>query len=76
VWDQGGGEAGQSVFAAASRDGGRTWGAPRPLSQPGQNAAYPLVVPTRDGFRVAWTVYGTSGTSSLGMRAVRAAEFE
>ena len=65
VWDQSAGEAGQSLFAASSRDGGRTWSTPRQLSRPARNAAYPRVVPTPGGFHVAWTVYGIDGRSSV-----------
>jgi hypothetical protein len=70
VWDQNGGEAGQTVLGAFSRDGGKTWDAPQQLSRPGQNAAYPRVVPSRDSFVVAWTVYGPDGDSGMDTRVV------
>ena len=72
VWDQSAGESGQTVLGAFSLDGGATWGSPRQLSAPGQNAAYPRVVPTGDGFFLAWTVYGAEGKASLATRTLPA----
>jgi hypothetical protein len=45
----------QPVQFRSSRDGGRTWSAPKALSAPGVTADHPRVVATPFGFRVFWT---------------------
>ncbi|MEK7859473.1 MAG: sialidase family protein [Elusimicrobiota bacterium] len=47
-------EDGQTVYAALSGDGGRTWGEPKRLSSAEAQAAHPRILPIADGFRVFW----------------------
>ena len=54
VWDRvSDGES--NVFAATSRDGGKTWGEAKQLSAKAINAAYPRVVAVNGSYRVFWT---------------------
>ena len=54
VWDRvSDGES--NVFAATSRDGGKTWGETKQLSAKAINAAYPRVVAVNGSYRVFWT---------------------
>lgn len=58
VWDRvGDGES--NVFAATSKDGGKTWSEANQLSASGLNAAYPRVVAVSGGYRVFWTESAT-----------------
>lgn len=54
VWDSSHGGR-STVFAAVSRDGGKTWGRAAEVSPPGASAGYPRVVATSAGFRAFWT---------------------
>jgi hypothetical protein len=65
VWDQPAAEGGQSVYVAFTTDGGRSWGAPRRLSPPGENASYPRIVPAGNRFLVLWTTYAQDGAVAL-----------
>lgn len=46
---------GTAIFAATSRNQGKTWSRPKQLSAPNVLAAYPRIVPTGAGFQVFWT---------------------
>jgi hypothetical protein len=55
VWDDPDGPT-RAVYAATSRDGGRTWSAPKRLSKDAVNASHPVVVGQGAGrFLAAWT---------------------
>ncbi len=50
AWDQD-----RRIHAAVSADGGLTWSAAEPISEPGRHATHPLVVAAGDGALVLWT---------------------
>lgn len=43
------------VLASTTVDGGKTWAAPKTLSQPGEHATHPRVVQADGGFAAFWT---------------------
>jgi hypothetical protein len=63
-------EAGTAVFAATSRDAGRTWSAPRQLSAAGATATHPRVFPSAGGFRTAWTEQAAKSPTRVVIRAI------
>jgi hypothetical protein len=62
VWDEYRADARRRVVMTSSTCGGaKGWSAPRPLSSPGADASYPVVVATARGLLAAWTERGASG---------------
>ena len=61
----------RSVFMRASADRGKTWSAPRALSSPGVEAAYPAAVARQDGSIVAAWLEGDRVVTAVLDRAAR-----
>jgi hypothetical protein len=70
VWDQLTSEGNQAIFVMTSDEAGTKWGAPRRLSSPDENAAYPRVTACAAHWLVVWTAYAPDGTTSLRGRTV------
>ncbi len=61
TWDQPADRGKRAVLCVVSDDGGRTWNAPRPLSEPGEHATHPRLAAWEDGALVLWSGRDATG---------------
>ena len=54
VWKENGAGSGSSIVAAVSKDGGATFGPPRPIAKTSGMSDHPLLVDANDGVYVSW----------------------